>query len=105
MNKDFWKQKKVFIPVGIVIALVCIVIGFAVYYNTSTAAVSDEKDPIVFVVEPGESSEIVLNKLVEQDLIKNSFAAKLCMKFNGLSEINWIVKNGVRSMGRLWMSF
>lgn len=87
MNKNFWKQKKVFIPIGIVIALVCIIIGFMIYYNSSTAAVSDEKDPIVFVVESGESSEVVLNKLAEQDLIKNSFAAKLCMKFNGLSDI------------------
>ena len=39
MNKNFWKQKKVFIPIGIVIALVCIIIGFMIYYNSSTAAV------------------------------------------------------------------
>ena len=76
MNKNFWKQKKVFIPIGIVIALVCIIIGFMIYYNSSTAAVSDGKDPIVFVVESGESSEVVLNKLAEQDLIKNSFCCE-----------------------------
>ena len=70
---------------------VCIVLAAVlsvfVYYKTGLKAVASREAVTAFSVQPGETSEAVLDKLQKQELIRNKTAAKLYMKFHGLSDI------------------
>ena len=81
------KNKKVLIAlIGVCIVLAAALSVF-IYYKTGLKAVSSRETPTSFQVQPGETSEAVLDKLQTQELIRNKTVAKLYMKFHGLSDI------------------
>lgn len=87
MNKEVFKNKKVLIPVIIAVVVLVLGVGGFTYYSSSLGAVSSSKDPVVFEVKTGETSETILANLKANNLIKNTTMAKLYMKMNGLSDM------------------
>lgn len=81
------KNKKVLIALISVCIVLAAALSVFIYYKTGLKAVSSRETPTSFQVQPGETSEAVLDKLQTQELIRNKTVAKLYMKFNGLSDI------------------
>jgi len=70
------------------IAIIClltffiiIAIGGFVYYNNSLKAVNTNKE-VVFVVEPGTASSVIISNLYKEGLIKNETTAKVYLKLH-----------------------
>lgn len=87
MNKDWLKNKKILIPVIIAAVIVVLAGGGFAYYSSSLGAVSSKDEPVVFVVNAGETTDVVLDHLKEEGLIKNTTMAKLYVKLHGLNDI------------------
>lgn len=81
------KNKKVLIALISVCIVLAAALSVFIYYKTGLKAVSSRETPTSFQVQPGETSEAVLDKLQTQELIRNKTVAKLYMKFHGLSDI------------------
>ena len=81
------KNKKVLIALVSVCIVLAAALSVFIYYKTGLKAVSSRETPTSFQVQPGETSEAVLDKLQTQELIRNKTVAKLYMKFHGLSDI------------------
>ena len=81
------KNKKVLIALISVCIVLAAALSVFIYYKTGLKAVSSRETPTSFQVQPGETSEAVLDKLQTQELIRNKTVAKLYMKFPGLSDI------------------
>ena len=81
------KNKKVLIALISVCIVLAAALSVFIYYKTGLKAVSSRETPTSFQVQPGETSEAVLDKLQTQELIRNKTVAKLYMKFHGLSGI------------------
>lgn len=77
----------------IIIALICVItaviiglLGF-LYYQMNLQSVSDQSSSVEFEVIEGDSINTVIDRLDEQDLIKNASIAKFYAKINGLHNI------------------
>lgn len=81
------KNKKVLIALISVCIVLAAVLSVFVYYKTGLKAVASKETVTSFVVQQGETSEIVLDNLQKQKLIRNKTVAKLYMKFHGLNDI------------------
>ena len=81
------KNKKVLIALISVCIVLAAALSVFIYYKTGLKAVASRETPTSFQVQPGETSEVVLDKLQTQELIRNKTVAKLYMKFHGLSDI------------------
>ena len=81
------KNKKVLIALISVCIVLAAALSVFIYYKTGLKAVSSRETPTSFQVQPGETSEAVLDKLQTQELIRNKTVAKLYMKVHGLSDI------------------
>lgn len=81
------KNKKVLIALVSVCIVLAAALSVFIYYKTGLKAVASRETPTSFQVQPGETSEVVLDKLQTQELIRNKTVAKLYMKFHGLSDI------------------
>ena len=71
------KNKKVLIALISVCIVLAAVLSVFVYYKTGLKAVASREAVTAFSVQPGETSEAVLDKLQKQELIRNKTAAKL----------------------------
>lgn len=81
------KNKKVLIALISVCIVLAAALSMVVYYKTDLKAVASSETVTSFSVQQGETSEIVLDNLQKQELIRNKTVAKLYMKFHGLSDI------------------
>ncbi len=81
------KNKKALIALISVCIVLAAALSVFVYYKTGLKAVASRETPTSFQVQPGETSEAVLDKLQTQELIRNKTVAKLYMKFHGLGDI------------------
>lgn len=81
------KNKKVLIALISVCIVLAAALSMVVYYKTGLKAVASSETVTSFSVQQGETSEIVLDNLQKQELIRNKMVAKLYMKFHGLSDI------------------
>lgn len=81
------KNKKVLIALISVCIVLAAALSMVVYYKTGLKAVASSETVTSFSVQQGETSEIVLDNLQKQELIRNKTVAKLYMKFHGLSDI------------------
>ena len=69
-------------------AVVVLVIAGALYtwYLNALSAVNERRQDVVFVVESGENMDSVLERLQEENLIKNSFLVSLHARISGLTQ-------------------
>lgn len=81
------KNKKVLIALISVCIVLAAALSMVVYYKIGLKAVASSETVTSFSVQQGETSEIVLDNLQKQELIRNKTVAKLYMKFHGLSDI------------------
>ena len=71
-----------------IVLLVMVVIGGAFgFYVLQLYPVSSEPNQVEFMVEPGETSSSVVERLVEEKIIRNDLVAKIYMKISGNSDI------------------
>ena len=69
-------------------AVAVLVIAGALYtwYLNALSAVNERRQDVVFVVESGENMDSVLERLQEENLIKNSFLVSLHARISGLTQ-------------------
>lgn len=82
------KRKKVWIGILSVLLIVAVAAGGAyAFYVSQLMPVSSESHEVAFTIEAGESTQTVLDRLVDEKIIKNELAAKVYMKLAGKHEI------------------
>ena len=95
------KKKLLIIFSAILLLLIASVIGVVIYYNNSIdSSVSKDDTKVTFVVDKGSSSKIVIDKLYDNNLIKNKYVGYVYFKLN--SDI--VLQAGVYDLNRS-MSF
>ena len=78
-------KKKIFlIPIILVIV---IILSIIVFYNVGLKAVSSDNNKVEFIVEEGSTYYSVINKLKNQNLIKNELCFKIYIKLNNKNNI------------------
>lgn len=92
------QNKKVLITlISVVIVVIVALCGF-LYYQMSLQPVTSTSSFVEFEVVEGDSTSSVIDRLAEEDVIKNGFVAKLYAKVNGLHN----VKAGNFSIDQAW---
>jgi len=63
------------------------IVGIILFYNTGLSAVSNDGSEVEFVVEEGSTYYSVINKLKNENLIKNELCFKIYIKLNNKSRL------------------
>lgn len=80
-------NKKIMIPAIIVVVILVLGIGSFAYYSNALSPVSSKSESVSFEIKPGETSDVVLGNLKEQNLIKNTSMAKIYLKIHGMNDL------------------
>ena len=78
------KKKILLIPLVLIIILI---LGIVLFYNLGLKAVSSDNAEVDFIVEEGSTYYSVINKLKEENLIKNELCFKIYIKLNNKNNI------------------
>ena len=63
------------------------IVGIILFYNTGLSAVSNDNSEVEFVIEEGSTYYSVINKLKNENLIKNELCFKIYIKLNNKSRL------------------
>lgn len=85
MKKD--KRKLSLIAAIVAVCILIVGAGAFLFYQMNLQPVSSTSEVVEFEVKDGDSANLVIERLDEQDLIKNAAVAKLYARFNGLHDI------------------
>ncbi len=92
------RNKGVLIALIAFVAVVIIALCTFLFYQISLQPISGEQEVVVFEVVEGDSVSSVIERLAEEDIIKNEMSAKVYAKLNGLHNI----KAGQFQLDRSW---
>ncbi|MEG0264561.1 MAG: endolytic transglycosylase MltG [Erysipelotrichaceae bacterium] len=70
----------------VAVSFIC-AITFFFYYSNGISAVESSSKKVQFDIVQGDSVDKVIDRLDDKKIIKNASMAKLCARFNGLSDI------------------
>lgn len=92
------QNKKVLISLITGVIILIVALGCFLFYQMNLQPVSAQEERVDFEVVEGDSTSTVINRLAEQEIIKNEFVAKLYARFNGLHNI----KAGNFALDKAW---
>jgi len=70
-----------FIWLGFVLGFTCFIIGVYLWFSSSLKPISNQSNPKVFIVNPGDPANLVLKNLKSQNFIKNYYVARIYYQF------------------------
>lgn len=97
MKKTIQNKKVLISLIGAVSLLIILLSGF-LFYQMNLQPVGDHSEIVEFEVAEGDSASAVIDRLSDEELIKNAMIAKLYARFNGLTDI----KAGHFQLDRSW---
>ena len=81
------KKKTIVIILSAVLLVMAVIGGAFGYYVMQLYPVTNESKQVEFMVEPGEPSNDIVERLAKENLIRSDLVAKIYMKISGNSDI------------------
>ncbi len=92
------QNKKVLISLIAAVSVLIIFLGTFLFYQMNLQPVSDQSEIVDFEVIEGDSASSVIDRLAEEDIIKNAAIAKIYARLHGLNQM----KAGHFQLDRAW---